>query len=235
MAGGHSEVKAGKTSLNCGKVDFGNISRQKLAQLRAIELVSAGSGYALSHSEPEAPGKPFGCRTVVQIKSLKIVGGLSLKHGLVTMMSSHDTAKTTHPHITFGETVISGLKLGKSELKITLDIETFNKYPTLQGFEEAWQKDPKLRAKLSKRFVTDGDKLHKSAAGYVVGSIVKSIEGLPKDAELLDAYTINWPPIGRITVGEVFMAPFLRRISLLRFQERCGCGGSGCVGGMPYP
>lgn len=235
LAGGKAESKVGKTSLNAGKADFGKVSRAKLAQLKAKELVSLGSGYALAQSEPEVPGKPFGCRTVTELKALKIVGGLTLKHGLVTMISSHDMAKSKHPHITFGETVISGLKLGKSELKITLDIETFNKYPTLLGLEEAWSKDPKLRARLSNRFVTNGDKLHKTSSGYVIGSIVKSIEGLPKDAELLDAYTIYWPPIGRITLGEVLIAPQLRRISLLRFKERCGCGGGGCVGGGSVP
>jgi hypothetical protein len=235
LAGGRAESKAGKTSLNSGKADFGDVPRAKLAKLKATELVTLGSGYALAHSDPEVPGQPFGCRTISQIKALKMVGGLTLKHGLVTMISSHDTAKSAHPHITFGETVISGLKLGKSELKITLDIETFNKYPTLLGLEEAWSKDPKLRARLSNRFVTNGDKLHKTPSGYVIGSIVKSIEGLPKDAELLDAYTIFWPPIGRITLGEVFLAPQLRRVTLLRVKEACGEGGGGCVGGGSVP
>jgi hypothetical protein len=235
LAGGISEAKVGKTSVDCSKVKFGNVPRAKLRQLKETELFSLGSGYALALSEPEVPGQPFVNKSKSEIKSLKIAGGLTLKHGLVNVTSSHDPVKTAYPQITFGETVLSGLRLGKAELKITLDTAVFNQYSTLSALEEAYRTDPDLRAKLQGRFLTDGDALYKSASGYVVGSIVKSIKGLPKDAELLDAYTIYWPPVGRITLGEVLMSNNLRRITLLRVKEKCGEGGSTCNGGGSLP
>jgi hypothetical protein len=237
LAGGISEAKAGRTSVDCRKVKFGNLPRETLRQLRETELVSVGSAYTLAQSEPKGPGKPFVSRTLSEIKSLRIAGGLTLKYGVVSLESSHDTRKTTHPQITFGKTEISGLRLGKSELKITLDLETFNRFSTLEAFEAAYQKDAKLRAALSNRFLTEGasDTLHKNHSGFVVGSIVKSIEGLPKDATLVGGYTILWPPVGRIVLGEVLMGPYIRRVTLVRVKESCTEAGSTCSGGSSLP
>jgi hypothetical protein len=237
MAGGKSEAKVGKTSFDCRKIKFDGVRGEALRRLRETELISMGSSYSLAQTEPVDASKPFASRTISEVKSVRMAGGLSLKHGLLSMHSSHDPTKTTHPRITFGPTEISGLKLGKSQLKITLDLDTFNKYSTLEEFEAAFQKDAKLRAALSTRFLTDPETgaLHKNQSGYVTGSIVKSIEGLPEDASVVGGYTIKWPKIGRIVLGEILMGPYVRRVTLVRVKASCVEVGSGCSGGSTLP
>jgi hypothetical protein len=235
MEGGISEAKVGRTSVTCRNGRFGGMPPAELRRWKATEWISIGSGYSLAQSEEEIPGKPYGSRAVSEVKSVKILGGLSLKHCLLTMQSSHDVDKANHPSIKFGKTEITGLRLGKTELKITLDLDTFNKFPTMEAFEAAFQSDAKLRAALSPRFLMNGTALHKSKSGYVMGSLVKKIEGLPKDAKLLDAYTIFWPPVGRIVLGEVLMGPHIRRVTMLRVKDSCGGVGSGCNGGGGLP
>jgi hypothetical protein len=235
MAGGITETRSKKVSVDCRKAKFDSLPRETLRKLRETELVSVGSAYSLAHSEPDGPGKPFGSRTVSEIKLLRLAGGLSLKYGLLTMHSSHDTSKTTHPRITFGKTEITGLRLGRTELKVTLDLDTFNKYSTLAEFEAAFQKDAKLRAELSSRFLMDGTALHKNQSGYVTGSIVKNVEGLPPDASLVGGHTILWPKIGRIVLGEILMGPYVRRVTLVRVKNACVEAGSGCSGGSSLP
>ncbi len=229
MAGGKTEARVGKTSADCRKIKFDGASGSALRKLRETEMISLRSAYSLAHTEPDGQGKPFSSRTISEVKSVRMAGGLSLKYGLLTLQSYHDPSKTTHPRITFGDTEITGLKLGKSELKITLDLDTFNRYSTLEEFEIAYNKDAKLRAKLSPRFLVDGPSgaLHKNQSGYVTGSIVKSIQGLPKGASLVGGYTILWPKIGRIVLGEILMGPYVRRVTLVRVKDSCTEVGSG--------
>ena len=238
MAGGKSEAKSGKYSLDCQKVKFPELvkdwPKDDLRKLKATEIISVGSAYSLAQTEPEVAGKTILSRTVSEVKSVRMAGGLSLRYGLLNLQTAHEPG-APHPSITFGKTEITGLKLGKAELKITLDLDTFNKYPTLAAFEAAFQSDAALRAEISPRFLMDGNVFHKNQSGYVVGSIVKSIEGLPPDAKLVDGYTILWPPVGRIVLGEILMGPYVRRVTLLRTKERCTEVGSGCSGGSTLP
>jgi hypothetical protein len=235
MAGGKTEGRSGRISVDCRKIKFEGVRGEALRRLRETELLSLRSAYSLAHTEPDGQGKPFTSRTISEVKSVRMAGGLSLKYGLLTLQSSHDPSKTTHPRITFGETEITGLRLGKSELKITLDLDTFNRFSTLDEFETAFQKDAGLRAALSPRFLMDGTALYKNQSGYVTGSIVKSIEGLPKDASLVGGYMILWPKVGRIVLGEILMGPYVRRVTLVRVKDSCTEVGSGCSGGSTLP
>lgn len=236
MAGGISEAKVKKVSLDCRKVKFGPIDRKMLGKLRNKELFSIGSAYTFCKSEPDVPGKPFRNNCVSEMTSLRLGDSVFLKHSLLNMQSSHDPAKTRFPQITFGPTEIKGLKLGKSELKITLDLETFNRYPTLEDLETAFRNDSNLRARLTPRFLVDPATggFHRNPSGYVVGSIVQSIEGLPRDATI-NGYTVTWPPFGNLILGEMVITPYMRRISLIRFTYSNGSGGSGCSGGSTLP
>jgi len=234
MAGGRTEAKAAKFRQDCQKVKFPDLPKPVLRKLKETELIYVGSAYSLAHTEPEVAGKPIVSYTTSEVKSVRLAGGLSMRYGLLNMQSTHKPGEL-YPEITFGKTEITGLKLGKSELKITLDLDTFNRYPTQAAFIEAFQKNADVRASLAARFLTDGDSLHKNQSGYVVGSLVKSIEGLPKDATLVGGYTILWPPVGRIVLGEVLISPYVRRVTLLRIKERCTEVGSGCSGGSTLP
>jgi hypothetical protein len=75
---------------------------------------------------------------------------------------------------------------------------------------------------------------YRNPSGYVVGSIVEKVEGLPSDATY-NGYTVHWPPFGNLILGEMVITPYMRRISLIRFTYSNGSGGSGCSGGSTLP
>jgi len=237
MAGGISEAKVKKVSLNCKKVKFGPIDRKLLSKLKKRELFSIRSAYTFCKSEPQSSGKPFRNSCVSEISSLRLGDKVFLKHSLLKMQSSHDPAKTRFPQITFDTTTeIKGLKLGRSELKITLDLETLNRYPTLEELENAFKNDPKVRARLTPRFLVDPATggFYRNPSGYVIGSMVEKIEGLPSDATY-SGYTVSWPPFGNLILGEMTMTPYMRRVALIRFTYSDGSGCGGCSGGSTYP
>jgi hypothetical protein len=237
MVGGTSEARAGETTVDCRHIKAEGLGREDLEKLRERELLSVGSAYSLAQAEPEAAGQPFRSRSVSEVKSVKISPGFHLDYCLLNLYSSHDVAKTTHPEITFGRTEITGLKLGGSELKIELDVDPFNKYPTLDAFETAFQNNAALRTQLSPRFLLDAATggLHRSRSGYVVGTIVKSVAGLPPGATLEGANTISWPGFGKIILGEILMGPYIRRVTLVRLKHSDTEVGSGCSGGGSLP
>src|SRR4029079_14851127 len=71
---------------------------------------------------------------------------------------------------------------------------------------------------------------YRNPLGYVVGSIVEKIEGLPSEATY-NGYTVHWPSFGNLILGEMVITPYMRRISLIRFTYSNGSGGSGCSRG----
>jgi hypothetical protein len=237
MVGGISEAtQKKKFVLDFRSAKFERIGGKRKRQLQKQEALSVGGARSLAQTEPEVAGRPFVSRSLSEVESVRIADGFFLKYGLLNLKSTHDPSKTRHPHITFGRTEIRGLRLGKSKVKITLDVSPFNKYPTLEAFEMAFQNDSKFRQRLSSRFVVDPNtgELHKNESGYVIGSLVQKVEGLPDDA-LFDGFTITWPMFGQIVLGEVLMGPYVRRVSLVRFKHSDGDIGSGRSGGSTWP
>jgi hypothetical protein len=237
MVGGTSEARHKKKFiLDFSTAKFGRIGRKRKRQLQKQEALSVGAARSLAQTEPEVAGRPFVSRSLSEVESVRIADGFFLKYGLLNLTSTHDPRKSRHPQIRFGKTEIRGLRLGKSKVKITLDVGPFNKYPTLEAFETAFQKDSRLRQKLSSRFVMDPKTggLHKNESGYVIGTLVQKVEGLPDDASF-DGFTITWPKFGKIILGEVLMGPYVRRVTLVRFKHSDGDIGSGCSGGSTWP
>lgn len=172
-----------------------------------------------------------------EITGVRIAGGeISIDSCRLAMRSVHDR-DTRHPRITLEGTEIVGVRLGSYLLDLTLDLDTFNRYPTLLELEAAFQADQNLRRELSNRFVTDPQTggFYRNESGYVVGSMLKSVGGLPPGAIVENGYTIYWPEFGRIIVGEIFMGAYVRRATLLRIVHSDGDIGSGCSGGSWYP
>jgi hypothetical protein len=237
MVGGISEARhKKKIVVDFSTAKFVRIKGKRMRQLQKEEALSVGAARSLAQTEPEIAGKPFVSRSMSEVESVRIAGGFFLKYGLLNLKSTHDPSESPHPQITFGKTEIRGLRLGKAKVKVTLDVGVFNKYPTLAAFEKAFQNDSKLRRKLSSRFVVDPKTggLHKNRSGYVIGSLVQKVEGLPDDASF-DGFTITWPKFGQIILGEVLMGPYVRRVTLVRFKHSDGDIGSGCSGGSTYP
>lgn len=207
------------------------------AEASERELFAVGSAHSLVQSDPYTQGGPVGSRTLTEVQSVRIDEGLISIDSLRLAMRSQHLPGNRHPQITFEGTAIAGLKLGGQEVTLTLDLDTFNRYSTLDALEAGFQNDANLRKELSNRFVLDPQTggFYRNQSGYVVGSMLQSISGLPSGATLENGYTINWQGFGRIILGEVFMGAYVRRATLVRIVHSDGDLGSGCSGGSWYP
>jgi hypothetical protein len=240
MVGGVSESKASRVSLYSDPGKSRHIGSKRTSAWRAKKtrkLFSLGKAYSLAEAPPSAPGEPARSRTISQIESLR-VDALSLRKAVLTLQCVHDPKKDRLPHITFGPTEITDLRLGRYPLRITVDTSSFNRHSTLDEFEKAFMAG-RLSKTMSRTLAVNPrtGKLHRNASRYVVGSIVKTIEGdLPPGAEIEpNGYTINWPKFGRIVLGEVTMGPYIRRVTLLRLEHSHSEWASACSGGSFYP
>ncbi|MBZ5632063.1 MAG: hypothetical protein LAO55_02950 [Acidobacteriia bacterium] len=236
MVGGRSEA-AGKLSIDGGDVKFGRIDAKLIKTLKKMDLLSVGSARSLAESDAAGPDGPFVSRTISEVSNVAVADGFSLR-SCVLNMTSTQAAGEMFPSITLGKkTSIVGLKLGKLSAKVTLDLDTFNRFPTQAAFLAECQKNGNLRQSPFSSFLTDAPaaSLHRNASGYVIGSLVKKIEGLPDGMIEDNGYIINWPPFGKIIVGEILIGPYVRRVTLVRLKHSDTEIGSGCSGGSTWP
>lgn len=236
MVGGVSTATAKKFSLDCSKVKFGQMPKDVLSKLRQTELIAVDSAATSCRSIRAGRDEPHRSATSVDVKGVRIDGGLSLKRALLNLQSEHPRNET-YPRITFGQTEITGLRLGKFNVTVELDLDIFNKFPTLELLEPALlQRKKGVTAGVANSFLRDTDGgLFRNSSGYTVGSIVKSITGVPKGWIEEDGYTINWPGFGKVILGEIIVGAYLRRITLVRLQHSCLEISGGCDGGSTWP
>ena len=234
MVGGKSE-STGKLSVRGGDVKFGGVDPKVVRQLKKLELLSVRSAWSLAESDATGPDRPFVSRTFSEVKDVRVADGFSVKSCVLNMTSSQ-AAGERFPRVTFGKTAIVGLKLGKYSPKVTLDLETFNRLPTQTEFLAEFRKFGTALEPPFSTFQTDaGGAPHQNASGYVVGSLVKKIEGLPDGMVEDNGYIINWPPFGKIILGEILIGPYVRRVTLVRLKHSDTEVASGCSGGSTWP
>ena len=236
MGGGLSTATAKKFSVDCSKVKFGSMPKDALAKLRKTQLIAIDSAATTCQSIRSTGDEPHRSATSVDVKGVKVDGDLSLKRVLLNLQSEHPRDQK-YPRITFGPTEIAGLKLGKFKVTVELDLETFNKFPTLELLEPALvQRDKGVSASVANSFLRQADgSLYRNASGYAIGSIVKSIKGVPQEWIEEDGYTINWPGFGKIVLGEILVNAYLRRVTLVHLRHSCVDIGGGCDGGSTWP
>jgi len=218
--GGFSTIKIPKWSLDCSKVKFSPMAKAVLTKLRQTKLMDVASATATCRALPEAPGEPFRSFVTVEAKGVRVDGGFSLKSGVLNLKSEHSRGDR-YPKITFGPTSLTGLKLGKLSVTVEFDLETFSRFPTLDTLEPAlFRGDKSINARVAKSFLRRKDgTLHRNVEGYVIGSIVKSITGVPKEWIEEDGYTISWPGFGKVILGEVLIGDNIRRATLIRLKH----------------
>jgi hypothetical protein len=236
LTGGLSTAKSGKFSLDGSRVKFPPLPKNVLADLRKTQLLSLASATASIASRHVALNQPKGSLINVEVKGLKVEGGFSLKNAVLNIETEHAPG-AMFPSIRLGDTGIFGMKLGKMEVKVELDLQAFNTFPTLQTFEHAWTNgDSRISRQVSNSFLRNSDgTLHRNAAGYTMGSIVKKITCDPSLQIEDNGYTIVWPPFGKVIIGEILMGPFVRRVVLVRLKHCDIEVGGGCGGGSNYP
>jgi hypothetical protein len=236
MGGGVSTATAKKYSVDCSKVKFGPTPKDVLAKLRRTQLLGVDSAATSCRSIRAVADEPHRSATSVDVKGIKVDGGFSLKRALLNLQSEHPRDQK-YPRISFGPTEITGLKLGKLNVTVELDLETFNKYPTLELLESALaERDKNVSSRVANSFLRQADGgLYRNASGYTMGSIVKGIKGVPEEWIEEDGYTIKWPGFGKVILGQIIVGAYLRRVTLVHLRHSCIDIGGGCSGGSTWP
>jgi hypothetical protein len=237
MVGGRSE-SIGKLVIDGRHIPSGKISTNILEELKKRELLSVGSARSLAESDLAGPDGPFVSRTVSEVTRVEVAEGFSLEQCQLQMTSSQAWG-APFPSITLGRAAIVGLKLGGFPLQVQLDTDSFNLHPTQADFLAHCNKDGALREPPFSTFLKDDatGRLHQNQSAYLVGSMVKKIEGrLPEGASIEDnGYIINWPGFGKVILGEILIGPYVRRVTLVRLKHSDTEIGSGCSGGSTWP
>jgi hypothetical protein len=236
VVGGLSTATAKKTIVDCSRVKFGPMPKAALAKLRQTQLLAVDSATTTCRSIRTGSSEPWRSATSVDVKGVRIDGGFSLKRALLNLQSEHPRDQK-YPNITFGATEITGLKIGKFTVTVELDLETFNRFPTLELLEPALlQSNKRISTRVAGSFLRRADgSLFRNASGYAVGSIVKSIKGVPEEWVEADGYTINWPGFGKVILGEIIVSAYVRRVTLVHLRHSCIEISGGCDGGSTWP
>jgi hypothetical protein len=237
MVGGRSE-SIGKLVIDGRLIPSGAISANILEDLKRRELLSVGSARSLAESDPAGPQGPFVSRTISEVNNVAVADGFSLD-GCELRMTSSQAANAPFPSVTLGKAAIVGLKLGGFPLNVYLETDAFNSLPTQAEFIAHCNKNGALREPPFSTFLKDDatGRLHQNQSAYLVGSMVRKIEGrLPDGASIEDnGYIIDWPKFGKIILGEILIGPYVRRVTLVRLKHSDTEMGSGCSGGSTWP
>ncbi len=237
MVGGRSE-SIGKLVIDGRHIPTATISANILEELKRRELLSVGSAHSLAESDPAGPEGPFVSRTISEVTNVQVADGFSLA-GCELRMTSSQASSAPFPSVTLEKAAIVGLKLGGFSLDVHLDTDAFNSLPTQAEFISHCNKNGALREPPFSTFLKDNESgpLHQNQSAYLVGSMVKKIEGrLPDGASIEDnGYIIDWPIFGKIILGEILIGPYVRRVTLVRLKHSDTEVGSGCSGGSTWP
>ena len=196
------------------------------------ELISVGLAHTLVQSDPDVVSGPAGSRTLAEVRSFRM-DRLSIDYCRLALRSVCDF-QSDRPRFSLRGTEISGMRLGTAELKITLDTDIFDRYPTLHDLNAAFR-EKDLRRELEGRFVIDPATggLHRRG-GFAVGSMLLSVDGLPSGASVQNG-TIEWPGFGKVVIGEVLIGENLWRATMVRIVHSFVDVDSGSSGGTWYP
>jgi hypothetical protein len=208
-----------------------------------MTLASARSVETLAESVVERQGKPFETRVRADVRSVRLLDQISIARVQLNLRSTH-VQGDRFPRISTEDSEITGLKLGRYPITVTLDLKTFKTADTKEALGEAYAKNAAFRKRKAKKFNTpeDSQSIQEYTGGYYVCSIVESITGkLPEGAYIDEnGYTIVWPGVGRVVLGEMLISENSRRLTMVRVhfgspREGDTVVGEGDVNGSSVP
>jgi hypothetical protein len=196
-------------------------------------LASARSVQTLAESVVEREGKPFETRVRSDVRSARLLDQISVARVHLNMTSTH-VPGDPYPRISLADSEITGLKLGRFPITVTLDLKTFKAANTKEELAAIYAKNASFRKRKAKKFNTpeDAQSIQEYTGGYFVCSIVESISGkLPEGAYIDEnGYTIVWPGVGKVVLGEMLISQNSRRLTMVRVHFGSPTGGDAMIG-----
>ena len=188
---------------------------------RPMKLFSVASSFTRAVSDVPTDGKTHTTEATAVVECLTILDWLHVELVRASLKSVHGP-KDSYATITPFDTDIKGLRLGDTLVTVEFDLTPFQQHGTKTSLAELYKKDADFRKTNFKRFNAkdaEDDKLPESK-GVCIGSLVKNItiQGKVPSDVVVDGYTIKWPNVGRVILGEVLITDYYRRLTMLRVQ-----------------
>jgi hypothetical protein len=153
------------------------------------------------------------------VRAVRLLDRISISRVKLNLRSTHRSGDR-FPRISTEDSEITGLKLGRHPITVTLDSKTFKTADTKESLAETYAKNASFRKRKAKKFNTppDSETIQEYSGGYYVCSIVESISGKLPDGAFIDenGYTIVWPGVGRVVLGEMLISENSRRLTMVR-------------------
>jgi hypothetical protein len=233
-------VSGGRSVSRIPRTDFKGFAGFESASTFAEGLVDDRDGaIALSNHQVREDSLRTTTRVQAEIRQLTVGRDkrLRIEH-LAAELRGHSPAASGQPPITPGDVKIEGLTIDGFRLRIELELKLFERYDTHAKLITAIDDHAFVRSHGRQLFLTTHFEGYPAPPpnGWLVPScetiyatIVRKLEwdDKPAPGARIDHHSVVVENFGRIFLGEMLIAPYSRRLTLLRLELGSDSGGSG--------
>jgi hypothetical protein len=195
-----------------------------VSEPKPVQILSIGSLASRAYGRLE--GSTMTTDVSVEVSQADVIEKLHVDTISMQITSQCDPGEK-YPRVT-PNAVVAGLKLGSTEVRVTLDLSVFQNNTTKEALTSFFEKDPAYWRSAPWRFnarETDPTVPQYNGGTYIC-SVVSNIELASPSADIeVDGYNIYWKNFGRIVIGEILITDFQRRLTMLRLELGCDIGG----------
>jgi hypothetical protein len=233
-------VTGGRSVARIPRTDFKGFASFESAATFAEGLIDDRDGaVALSNHQVREDSLRTTTRVQAEVRQLTVGRDkrLRIEH-LAAELRAHSPAASGEPPITPGDVKIEGVTIDGARLRVELDFKIFERYDTYAKLLTAMDDPGFVRSHGRQLFLTthfEGSPTPPPAgwrlpfSETVYGTIVRELEwdGKPAPDARIDHHSVVLENFGRIFFGEILIAPYSRRLTLLRLELGSDSGGSG--------
>jgi hypothetical protein len=233
-------VTGGRSVSRIPRTDFSGFASFESASTLAEGLFDDRDGaIALSNHKVREDSLRTTTRVQAEVRKLTVGRDQRLKIGrLAAELRAHSPGVSGEPPIAPGDITIDAVTIDGFKLRVELGIDIFQRYDTHAKLLTALD-DPKfVKSRGQQLFLTTHFEGYPPPppGGWrippcdpIYATLVKKIEwdGKPAPGVVIDHHSVVVPDFGRIFFGEIFIAAYSRRVTLLRLELGSDSGGSG--------
>jgi hypothetical protein len=203
----------------------GGVANGRVEKFRHRDLISCDAAYttAVGHSDDETLTTPATHTTLVTatVEGLNVLNMVTADRVVTRIASVHNADGTSEPRILTVGSYIDNLKIAGQHVELHYDANYVTNWDTFKKAQEGTPAGPHKHEHL------------------IHASIIRDLEA-PDGLTLEDGNCIVFPEFGRIYLGELFIWPDRRKLSMMRLVLGCShegdvtiCDGDGNGGTYP--
>lgn len=205
----------------------GGLSRSETGRVALLHdhtwpapLVSFASGSTRAWDETR--GDVRVTHVMATTEGFSIAGRFFVDRASAYLRSSYRKG-ADEPEIIVGESSVIGMRCEGHDVEVRWNTELINKAPTFAALEKAWARSKGtgfdrqvLKVRASRR---QEPKTLPTMKGYLPVVVAElAWAGAPHPDVTLDGHVLRWSGFGTVYVGEMLIANYLRRLTVLRFD-----------------